>query len=95
MTLFVIGKWTNMDIPELIESIVQLAKEVDKEDSTDFGYLQVDEDTAYRTIALELVERNYSVDKDYRNLMLLATCTHLVVENLVLNAQLLERNRNA
>lgn len=84
-----------MEIPELIDSIVELAKEVDKSDPTDFGYLQVDEDTAYRTIALELVERNYRVDKDYRNLMLLATCTHLVVQNLVLNAQLLERNRNA
>lgn len=84
-----------MEIPELIDGIVELAKEVDKEDPTDFGYLQVDEGTAYRTIALELVERNYSVDEKYRNLMLLATCTHLVVQNLVLNAQLLERNRNA
>lgn len=84
-----------MDTSELIDSIVELAKEVDKEDPTDFGYLQVDEDTAYRTIALELVERNYSVNEEYRNLMLLATCTHLVVQNLVLNAQLLERNRNA
>lgn len=83
-----------MEIPELIDSIVELAKEVDKEDPTDFGYLLLDDDAAYRTIALELVERNYSVDKDYRNLMLLATCTHLVVQNLVLNAQLLERNRN-
>lgn len=83
-----------MDTSELIDSIVELAKEVDKQDPTDFGYLQVDDDAAYRTIALELVDRNYSVDEKYRNLMLLATCTHLVVQNLVLNAQLLERNRD-
>jgi len=83
-----------MDIPELVDSIVDLAKQVDAEDATDFGYLQVDEDTAYRTIALELVERNYKVDPEYRNLMLLVTCTHLVVQNLVLNTQLLEKRKH-
>lgn len=74
----------------MVDTIVDLAKEVDKTDPIDFGYVRVDEDSAYRTIALELIERNESTKPEYRNLMLLATCTHLVVQNLVLNAQLLE-----
>lgn len=75
----------------LLESVVELAKEVGNTDPIDFGYVQLDEDSAYKTIALELIERTMETDEKDRQLMLLATCTHLVIDNMVLNMKLMQK----
>jgi len=75
----------------LLESVVELAKEVDFGDPIDFGMLQLDENAAYNTIASELIQRMLETPEDSRNLMLLATCTHLVLDNMVLNMKLMQK----
>ena len=74
----------------LLDSVVELAKEVGMTDPIDFGYLRLDEEAAYNTIASELIERMLSTPDEHRQLMLLATATHLVINNMVLNMKLME-----
>lgn len=74
-----------------IDAIVELAKEVEKGDNIDFGYLSVSEDDAYRVCALGLLEKHLGLAEEDREIMLLAVCTHLIVENMVLNLKLLQR----
>lgn len=74
---------------KLLDDMIQLAKEIDKTDPIDFGMLQLDEDAAYKTIGLSLIERNFDTPEEHRNLMLLSTCLHLVIDNMVLNMKLM------
>ena len=64
--------------------LVELAKEVESEDPIDWGMLAVDEDTAYRLIASQVIEIYNTNDQ----LTMLASITKLIVENFVLNLKL-------
>jgi hypothetical protein len=75
----------------LLETVVELAKEVGKEDPIDFGYLSIDEDTCYDVIASRLIENALQTEPENRVAMLLASATHLVIENQVLHMKLLAR----
>lgn len=78
--------------PEYIEFLVAMAKEVESEDPIDWGMLNIDEENAYRLIALNLVDQfahKYN-DPSCRD-VLMATVVKLVVENFVLNLKLRER----
>lgn len=66
-----------------VDLLVELAKEVELTDPIDWGMLNVDEDEAYRLIALSVVELEDNV------LTLKASLTKLMVENFVLNLKLL------
>ena len=77
-----------MSVQKLLEDVIELAKEIDKGDPIDFGMLNVTEDAVYATIASQLIEKNEETPEEYRELMMLASCTHLVVQNMVLNMQL-------
>ena len=81
---------TNPTGQQIIDAIVELAKEVEKGDNVDFGMLTIDEDAAYRTVAIGLLKEHLQVDPAHREVTLLAIATHLVVENLVLNLKLLQ-----
>lgn len=72
------------------EMVAQCAKDVESEDPIDFGMLAIDEDTAFNAVALSMVERYQSLSEDTRDLVLLATATKLVVENMVLNLKLMQ-----
>lgn len=66
-----------------VDLLVDLAKEVELTDPIDWGMLNVDEDEAYRLVALSVVELEDNV------LTLKASLTKLMVENFVLNLKLL------
>jgi hypothetical protein len=67
-----------------VETLVDLAKEVECEDPIDWGMLAIDEDTAYRIIASQVLEIYNTNDQ----LTMLASITKLIVENFVLNLKL-------
>lgn len=70
------------------ELIAEMAQEVESGDPIDWGMLAVDEQTAYNLMATSMLEHYNSLDEESRDLMLLATTTKLVVENMVLNLKL-------
>ena len=68
------------------EQIIELAKEVELEDSIDWTDLPLDKDRIYQIVgsqAYELYE-NYTASDD-GEAVLIATVTKLLVENFVLN----------
>ena len=67
-----------------VEQLVELAKEVESEDPIDWGMLAIDEETAYRIIASQVLEIYNTNDQ----LTMLASITKLIVENFVLNLKL-------
>ena len=67
-----------------VDTLVALAKEVESEDPIDWGMLAIDEDTAYRIIASQVLEIYNTNDQ----LTMLASITKLIVENFVLNLKL-------
>lgn len=67
-----------------VEQLVELAKEVENEDPIDWGMLSIDENTAYRIIASQVLELYNTNDQ----LTMLASITKLIVENFVLNLKL-------
>lgn len=78
-----------MEITQHVDYIVSLAKEVETEDPIDWGMLNVDEETAYKLVALNVVEAmNDKYDQDDYKDVLLATIVKLVVENFTLNLKL-------
>ena len=70
-----------------IDGIVELAKEVESEDPIDWGMLSIDEENAYKLIAMNVVNQFSKYDISEREVMI-ATITKLVVENFVLNLKL-------
>lgn len=73
------------------ELIAEMAQEVESGDPIDWGMLAIDESTAYSMIATSMLEHYDSLDAENRDLMLLATATKLVVENMVLNLKLQQK----
>ena len=76
----------------LVEQIVELAKEIESESPIDFGMLRVDEDAAYNLVANQAIEIYLSNPKEQRDMILLATTVRLMVENFVLNLEKVKRN---
>ena len=70
---------------QLIEEVIELAKEVESEDKIDFAKVLIDKESAYRVVALGLMEQFMSLPEEDRTKMLLATSVHLIVENMILN----------
>lgn len=77
---------------EYVRLIVEIAKEVAKEDPIDFAYLNIDESQIFDLMASHIVEK-YSQYKhtEEGQTIFLATITKLVVENFVLNHKLLDK----
>ena len=75
----------------LTQQLVTLAKEIGSEDPIDWAMLAVDEDTTYEMLASSVIENYLSNPKEDREMLMLGTITHLVVENFVLNLRLLQK----
>ncbi|NDH66853.1 MAG: hypothetical protein EBY22_02890 [Gammaproteobacteria bacterium] len=74
---------------ELVESLIELSKEIEAEDPIDWADLPISEDSVYSTIALSTVEAFDKIkDPNTRSFTMLATITKLVAENFVLNLKL-------
>jgi hypothetical protein len=74
-------------VNDYIDKIVMLAQEVEVGDPIDWGVLNIDEESAYRLMAMSVVEKFDTQDQDERSIMI-ATIVKLVVENFTLNLKL-------
>lgn len=72
-----------------VDEIIELAKDVESEDSIDWSDLPVDRDKIYQMIGSQTYEIYSQKTKDEDSeAILLATVVKLVVENFVLNLQI-------
>ena len=74
-----------------VDQLIEIAREVETEDPIDWGMLAIDEDQAYRLIALSLVEMFENIGHQDRDITLMSMIVKLTVENFVLNLKLLNR----
>ena len=70
-----------------IDRIVSIAQEVESEDPIDWGMLEINEEDAYKLIAMNVVNQFSNFDINEREVML-ATIIKLVVENFTLNLKI-------
>jgi hypothetical protein len=75
----------------LVEQIVELAKEIEHEDPIDWGMLNIDENEAFMLLAPSILANYLLLDKDSRDIMMLATVVKLTVENFALNVKLMQK----
>ena len=71
-----------------IDELVELAKEVEIGDPFDWADVNIDEDSAYRLMAMNIAEMRMSEE------IMLATIVKLCVENMVLNTRLINKANN-
>lgn len=74
-----------------VDQLIEIAREVETEDPIDWGMLSIDEEQAYRLIALNLVEMFENIGMQDRDITLMSMIVKLTVENFVLNLKLLNR----
>jgi hypothetical protein len=72
-----------------VDIIVELAKEAEVGDPFDWGSTAISEDDAYKLVALSVSEL------EDNPLILKASLTKLIVENMVLNVRLLENAKTS
>jgi hypothetical protein len=72
-----------------VDQLIEIAREVETQDPIDWGMLAIDEQQAYRLIALNLVEFFENTNDQDRDTILMSTIVKLTVENFVLNLKLL------
>ena len=73
-----------------VETLAQLAREVEKGDPIVWGSLSMDEMTAYRLMAANVLEQFQDISTTDKQITVLATITKLLVENFVLNLKLMQ-----
>lgn len=79
---------------DYIDKIVMLAQEVELGDPIDWGVLNIDEDSAYRLIAMGVVENIQNETHKSEKDVMVATIVKLVVENFTLNLKLNQREKD-
>lgn len=80
---------------EAVGVIVGLAKEIDiNNNNIDWSRLNLDIEQAYEVMATGVVDQMFSVPEDQRETVMLATVTKLLVENLIANLKLKEKENN-
>jgi hypothetical protein len=79
--------WMKLIRNQGIETLVEVAKEVEIGDPFDWSDLSIDEDEAYRLMASHVLEM------EDNSMLLAATVTKLLVENMVLNMRLIENGK--
>lgn len=75
----------------LIEQLITLAMEIEKEDPIDWGMVNVREDDVYNLVANNVLESYLLSEPEDREMIMLATAVKLVVENYVLHMKLMQR----
>lgn len=70
-----------------VDQLVEIAREVEVGDPFDWADVSIDEDNAYRLMAMNILEMDMSKE------IMLATIVKLCVENLVLNTRLMCNER--
>ena len=81
---------------EAVARLVSLAQEVEIKDPIDWGMLSIKESDAYELMANSVLDQMYTMPENYRETVMMATMTKLLVENFVLNIKLEEeKQKNA
>lgn len=76
---------------ELFEAVVEVAMEMELTDPTDFGMIQMTEETAYRFIASQLLDDILQLEEpENQYIVALSTSVHLLVENFILHQKYLK-----
>lgn len=75
-----------------VDQLIEIAREVETEDPIDWGMLAINEDEAYRLIALNLVEIFENDNDQDQDTVLMSMIVKLTVENFVLNLKLLGKH---
>ena len=76
-----------------LDLVVEMAQQIESTDPIDWGMLSIDEKTAYKLIAANLIEHFSTLNASERDLAMLSTVVKLTVENFVLNLKLLQSNQ--
>lgn len=71
--------------------LVELAREVESQNTIDWAMLEVNEDEAYQLMALGMLDLYQSLPEKDRDLVLLSVATKLTVENFALNLKLMAK----
>lgn len=79
---------------DYIDKIVMLAQEVEVGDPIDWGVLNIDEESAFKLIAMSVVENIHNQDHINDKDIMIATIVKLVVENFTLNLKLNQREKD-
>lgn len=84
-----------MQLTELVDIVVEVAKTVGKEDQIDASCLTYDSDTAYSMIATSVVETHLKDHPGYEVdlvvLGLLGTLVHVTLENMTLHHKIIQQ----
>lgn len=81
-----------MNTVEKVKYVAELAREVAKEDNIDFGMLAIDDYSMFDLLANSVIEEFDKLNNiEHKELILLATITKLIVENIVLNLKLIRK----
>lgn len=83
---------TDEVIEKRIDYIMAIVNELEKEDTIEWGLLNISEDTALRMIALNVIEHFNKYTTEERDIMI-ATITKLVVDNFILNLKLQQQGK--
>lgn len=72
-----------------LEELIELVKEVENQDSIDWGMLNIDENEAVKLIAMDVLDmfKGYETCSERESIMLV-TITKLILENFVLQLKL-------
>lgn len=76
--------WENLLRSQDVDTLVDIAKQCEIGDPFDWGAVSIDEDEAYRLMATHVLGMTNN------SVILAATITKLLVENMVLNARLMQ-----
>tara|TARA_B100000927_G_scaffold154446_1_gene124457 strand:- start:466 stop:762 length:297 start_codon:yes stop_codon:yes gene_type:complete len=73
---------------EAIGKITALAKDIDVKDTLDYSFLNMSEDDAYDMVANNVLTQMYETPEQYRETIMMASMTKILVESLVLKARI-------
>ena len=73
---------------EAIGKITALAKDIDVKDTLDYSFLNMSEDDAYDIVANNVLTQMYETPEQYRETIMMASMTKILVESLVLKARI-------
>jgi hypothetical protein len=73
---------------EAVGKIIELARDIDIKDNLDYSFLNMTETDAYEMVANNVLTQMYETPEAYRETIMMASMTKILVENLVLKAEL-------
>lgn len=73
---------------EAVGKIIELARDIDIKDSLDYTFLNITENEAYEMVANNVLTQMYDTPEMYRETIMMASMTKILVENLVLKARI-------